>query len=84
MRWLAPRAVGGWTTDDSVTVSTSTDVSAAGRLHVLHVLDNWSWEQAAASASSPMTDLLGGGRHRPGEKITLGAWDVRLFRSHES
>ncbi len=80
MRWLAPRAVGGWTTDDSVTVSTSTDVSAAGRLHVL---DNWSWEQAAASASSPMTDLLGGGRHRPGEKITLGAWDVRLFRSHE-
>jgi beta-galactosidase len=87
VRWLAPRAVGGWTTGDSVTISTSTDVSAAGRLHVLHVLHvlhNWSWEQAAASASSPMTDLLGGGRHRPGEKITLGAWDVRLFRSYES
>jgi hypothetical protein len=27
-----------------------------------------------------VTDLIGGGRHWPGEKITLGAWDVRLFR----
>jgi hypothetical protein len=27
-----------------------------------------------------VTDLIGGGRHLPGEKITLGAWDVRLFR----
>jgi beta-galactosidase len=78
VRWLAPQAVDGWTTGDSVTVSTSTDTNAATRLHVLH---NWSWEEATASASSAVTDLLGGGRHRPGEKITLGAWDVRLFRS---
>ncbi len=81
MRWLAPQAVGGWTTGDSVTVSTSTDTSTATRLHVLH---NWSWEEATASASSVMTDLVGAGRHRPGEKITLGAWDVRLFRSEEA
>jgi beta-galactosidase len=80
VRWLAPHAVDGWTTDDSVTVSTSTDTSAATRLHVLH---NWSWEEATATASSAVTDLLDGGRHLPGEKITLGAWDVRLFRSDE-
>jgi beta-galactosidase len=79
-RWLAPQAAGGWTTGDSVTVSTSTDTSAGIRLHVLH---NWSWEEATASASSTMTDLLGRGPHLPGEKITLGAWDVRLFRSGE-
>jgi len=81
VRWLVPQAVDGWTTDDSVTVSTSTDTRAAIRLHVLH---NWSWDEATASPSSPVTDMLGGGRHPPGEKITLGAWDVRLFRGDES
>jgi beta-galactosidase len=80
-RWLAPHAVGGWTTDDSVTVSTSTDTSAATRLHVLH---NWSWDEATASPSCTMTDILSGERHPPGEKITLRAWDVRLFRSDEN
>jgi hypothetical protein len=28
--------------------------------------------------------MLGGERHPPGEKITLGAWDVRLFRNDEA
>jgi hypothetical protein len=36
----------GWTTDSSVTVATSTDMSAATRLHVLH---NWSWDEAFLS-----------------------------------
>jgi len=81
VRWLAPHAVGGWTTDDSVTVSTSTDTSAATRLHVLH---NWSWDEATASPSCTMSDILSGERHPPGEKITLRAWDVRLFRSDEA
>jgi beta-galactosidase len=81
VRWLVPHAVGGWTTDDSVTVSTSTDTRAATRLHVLH---NWSWAETTASPSSTMTDILGGERHPPGEKITLRAWDVRLFRSNEA
>jgi beta-galactosidase len=78
VRWLVPQAVGGWTVGDSVTVSTSTDPSAATRLHVLH---NWSWNEATASPSCPVTDLLGGAHHPPGEKLTLGAWDVRLLRS---
>ena len=81
VRWLVPHAVGGWTTDDSVTVSTSTDTSAATRLHVLH---NWSWDEATASPSCTMSDILSGERHPPGEKITLRAWDVRLFRSDEA
>jgi beta-galactosidase len=81
MRWLVPDAAGGWTTDDSITVSTSTDTDTATRLHVLH---NWSWEEATASAPCAVTDLLGGGRLLPGKKLTLQAWDVRLLRSDET
>jgi beta-galactosidase len=80
VRWLVPRGVDEWTTDDSVTVSTCTDATGT-RLHVLH---NWSWEEAAASPSSTLTDVLGGGRHAPGVPVTLGPWDVRLFRDARS
>jgi beta-galactosidase len=77
-RWLAPQAADGWTTDESVTVSTSTDLGGAARLHVLH---NWSWNEVTACPSSPVTDMLSGSRYSPAEPITLGAWDVRLLRS---
>jgi beta-galactosidase len=80
VRRLVPRGVDGWTTSDSVTVSTSTDTEGT-RLHVLH---NWSWEEMTATPSSTLTDVLGGGRHTPGEPVTLGPWDVRLFRSDET
>jgi beta-galactosidase len=81
VRWLVPRAVGGWTTDDSVTVSTSTDTATGTRLHALH---NWGWDEATALPSSMVTDMLGGGPHPPGEPVTLGAGDVQLFRSDEA
>ena len=32
-------------------------------------------------APPPVTDLLTGESGAPGEPITLGAWDVRIFRS---
>jgi len=80
-RWLAPDAAGGWTSDESVTVSTSTERGGAGRLHVLH---NWSWDEATAWPSCPVTDLLGGSQYSPAEPITLGAWDVRLLRSRSA
>jgi beta-galactosidase len=80
MRWLVPHAADGWSTSDSVTVSTSTD-PAGTRLHTLH---NWSWQEAIAVPPATVTDLLGGGRHPPGEPVTLGPWDVRLFRDASS
>jgi beta-galactosidase len=80
VRWLVPHALGGWTTDDSVTVSTSTGTSAATRLHIVH---NWSWDEATAASPGMMTDVLGGERHPPGKKITLQAWDVRVLRSDQ-
>jgi beta-galactosidase len=79
-RWLVPEATADWMTDASVTVATSTDKSAGVRLHVLH---NWSWDEAKASPSWAVTDLLGGGRRSPGELITLKAWDVRVLRSDD-
>ena len=80
-RWLVPRPLGGWLTDEPVTVSTSTGTGAANRLHVLH---NWSWDEATASPPCAVTDLLDGGRLLPGKEITLRAWDVRLLRSDET
>jgi beta-galactosidase len=77
-RWLVPRAADGWATDASVTVSTSTDLSGAARLHVLH---NWGWDEVTARPSSPVTDMLSGRHYSPAEPVTLGAWDVRLLRS---
>jgi beta-galactosidase len=79
-RWLAPHAVGGWAADEPVTVSTSTSTSrnSASRLHILH---NWSWNEASASPSAVVTDLLSGARYAPGDPVTLGPWDVRLLRS---
>lgn len=76
-RWLTPSPIGGWTTDESVTVATSTD-EAGNRLHVLH---NWGWEQASASSCLEVTDLLTGQSRAPGEPLALGAWDVRVLRS---
>jgi len=76
-RWLAPEPIGGWATDDSVTVSTCTD-EAGNQVHVLH---NWSWHEATAATSVQVTDLLGGDGLAPGERLTLGPWDVRVLRS---
>ena len=74
--WLVPSPVGGWTTDASVTVATSS--ATAGRLHVVH---NWGWAPAAATPATDVKDLLSGESHGPGESIPLGPWDVRVFFS---
>ena len=74
VRWLAPSPVGGWTTDPSVTVATSTTTS--GRLHVVH---NWGWEPATAVPATDVTDLLTGEAHERGTSVSLGPWDVRVL-----
>jgi beta-galactosidase len=76
VRWLVPSPVGGWTTDASVTVASSS--TEAGRLHVVH---NWGWAPAAAQPATPVTDLLTGEGYRPGESLPLGPWDVRILSS---
>ena len=78
-RWLVAAPVAGWATDDSVTVSSSTN-GAGQRLHVVH---NWGWAEAGATAPAPVGDLLGDGRLTAGERLVLGPWDVRVFRTED-
>ncbi len=72
--WLAPSPVGGWATDASVTVASST--TSTGRLHVVH---NWGWARATAVPATDVTDLLSGTVYGPGESVPLGPWDVRVL-----
>ena len=76
VRWLVPSPLDGWDTDDSVTVATSR--TTTGRLHVVH---NWGWAPAAAAPATDVTDLLTGESFRPGQRMPLGAWDVRVVSS---
>jgi beta-galactosidase len=72
-----PTPAAGWTTDDPVTVSTSLD-GTGRRLHVVH---NWGWAAATATAPAPLHDLLDGDRIAEGERLALGPWDVRVLRA---
>jgi len=74
--WLAPSPVGGWATDASVTVASSS--TSTGRLHVVH---NWGWAPATAVPDTAVTDLLSGTGYGPGESVPLGPWDVRVLSS---
>src|SRR5260370_39427856 len=56
VRWLAPHAVGGWTTGDSVTRPTSTDTCSPAQPPVPH---NWCWAAPSAFPSRTATDMSG-------------------------
>jgi beta-galactosidase len=77
VRWLVPTPLDGWTTDDSVTVSTSSTPSGQ-RLDVVH---NWSWDAAHATPGAAVTDLLTGQTFGLGEQVPFGPWDVRILRA---
>ena len=76
VRWLAPSPVSGWTTDPSVTVSTSS--AGNDRLHVVH---NWGWAPATATPDTAVADLLTGEGYGPEAGVPLGPWDVRVLSS---
>ena len=76
VRWLAPSPVSGWTTDASVTVSSSS--TGTGRLYVVH---NWGWAPATATPGTDVVDLLTGEGYGPDVSLPLGPWDVRVLSS---
>lgn len=52
----------------------------------MHVVHNWSWEPAVATAPCALVDLLGDGSGPAakaalpaGAPVHLGPWDVRVF-----
>ncbi|MEJ5943762.1 beta-galactosidase [Pseudokineococcus basanitobsidens] len=64
-----------WQGEPSVTVMGAT-VPDGRRLHVVH---NWSWEPATAVLPVAAQDLLGDVSLRAGDRLELGAWDVRVL-----
>lgn len=49
----------------------------------MHVMHNWSWEEAEVTApvdvSDALTDGAGGGAIVAGDRLAPGAWDVRVL-----
>ncbi|MFB9518477.1 beta-galactosidase [Streptomyces cremeus] len=78
--WLAPAPVSGWDgLPESVTVATGTAPDGR-RVHVVH---NWSWEPDDVPAPAHLVDALDGAAVAAGELVSLGAWDVRAFRTRQ-
>ncbi|MCU1561539.1 beta-galactosidase [Mycetocola sp.] len=74
--WLVPKPVAGWTDlPASVTVTSSTAPDGI-RTFFVH---NWSWDPASAVAPAQLRDLVTDVTAEPGDAITLGPWDVRVF-----
>ncbi|MEV4561814.1 beta-galactosidase [Kitasatospora sp. NPDC049285] len=74
--WLAPAPVGGWSgLPETVTATTGTSPDGR-RVHVLH---NWSWQPAEATAPADLTDVLTRTPVPAGAPVPLGAWGVRVL-----
>lgn len=74
--WLAPEPVGGWLSlGSSVTVATNS-LPNGGRVHVLH---NWSWDEASAVAPADLFEPLTGEAIPLDGPVVLGPWGVRIF-----
>ena len=86
-QWLAPVPRGGWQQlPASVTALTGTAPDGR-RIHIVH---NWSWDPAVASAPCGLVDLLANGSDQAakagipaGAPVELGPWDVRVFAADQ-
>jgi beta-galactosidase len=73
-RWLAPARA--WP-DRPETVTVTGARNRAGER--LRFVSNWSWEPAALALPAEAQDVLSGKRLARGERLELGAWDVRVL-----
>ena len=60
----------------------ATSVAADGR--VLRFVHNWNWEQVEFTVPAPVRDLLSDQAFEAGDKLSLGAWDVRILVEERS
>ncbi|MFF4117122.1 beta-galactosidase [Streptomyces sp. NPDC001714] len=74
--WLVPSPRSGWR-DLPPSVTATTGTSPDGRR--VHVIHNWSWQQARVTAPVSLSDVLGSATVAVGAAVDLGAWDVRVF-----
>ncbi|WP_369070619.1 beta-galactosidase [Kineococcus terrestris] len=64
-----------WRGPEAVRVSSATAADGT-RVHVVH---DWSWQPCEVVAPVALRDLLTGERVGAGERLRLGAWDVRVL-----
>ncbi|WP_330350798.1 beta-galactosidase [Streptomyces sp. NBC_00582] len=74
--WVAPTPRSGWR-DLPASVTATTGTSPQGRR--VHIVHNWSWEPASATAPVDLVDALDGGSVAAGTALDLGPWDVRVL-----
>nr|WP_329112663.1 beta-galactosidase trimerization domain-containing protein [Streptomyces sp. NBC_01353] len=74
--WLAPVASSGWC-DLPASVTATTGTAPDGRR--VHVVHNWSGQPTDVPAPRGLVDALNGFTVPAGERVSLGAWDVRVF-----
>jgi beta-galactosidase len=59
----------------SHTVTSSTN-RRGERVHFVH---NWAWQESSFELPAAVTDVVGGEKFGAGDRVPLGAWDVRVF-----
>ncbi len=74
--WVAPRPSDPWRSSIPSVTSTSARSCDGRRLRFLH---NWSWQAVHLAAPAAVRDVLSGARHDEGDRLELGAWDVRVL-----
>jgi beta-galactosidase len=76
--WLVPEpsARGGWGPCPASVTLTGACTEDGRRLRFA---SNWSWEPASLTPAAEVRDLLSGAVLAAGERLELGAWDVRVL-----
>jgi beta-galactosidase len=81
-RWLIPTADGApWRTAVPPSVTTTGATARNGRR--LRFVHNWSWDPVTVRIPAPVHDQLSDLDYDAGERLELGAWDVRVFVERE-
>jgi beta-galactosidase len=75
--WLAPAPRPGWHSTSATVTSTGATARDGRRVRFLH---NWSWDVASFTLPHPVLDVLTGASHPAGDRLRLGAWDVRVLQ----
>jgi beta-galactosidase len=85
------RALAGWVGAASGLAPSWADLPEAVRVNGtrtragerLWFVGNWSWQPATITVPQAVRDLHDGGEVPKGERLSLGAWDVRLLQALE-
>ena len=75
-RWAAPHPVSPWRGGPPSVTATSATNRHGERLHFVH---NWSWDPTEITVPADLADAVTGERHRSGELLPLGPWDVHVL-----